>query len=333
MPPSSLKSTHAAASPRSSSRTRLDDQIVVVERAARPLGRAHIRRAPRRRRSARLRPAPPHAPRARAPRHRSKRALQRVERAQQIGPRRRHALWSPASCAARLLRSEASRDRRRTIAARRRRRQRRGELAPRFVVGLRCRRASQRGDLAQAAFVAARARRRSRVDDVIGAASPDRRHARAARPPPSLSPRAASSRRSGRACAGRRPARRRACRCSVVSLVCVSRKATAAARAASPRRRAPARARAPRPSVRAPSARPARRTTARHAGLERKARQQVLAEGMDGQDLQAARRLQRLGEQPARLAQLFRSAQLGADLGDVLRAAPRRAASTIRRAA
>ncbi len=52
----------------------------------------------------------------------------------------------------------------------------------------------------------------------------------------------------------------------------------------------------------------------RHAGLQRKARQHVLAEGVDGEDLQAARRLQRLGEQPPRLLHVFRPAEVGADI-------------------
>ena len=51
-----------------------------------------------------------------------------------------------------------------------------------------------------------------------------------------------------------------------------------------------------------------------HAGFERKARQHVLAKGMDGEDFQAARRLQRLGEQPPRLLHVLRPAEIGTDL-------------------
>ncbi len=42
----------------------------------------------------------------------------------------------------------------------------------------------------------------------------------------------------------------------------------------------------------------------RHTGFERKARQQILAEGMNGLDFQSARRFQRHREQPARAAQI-----------------------------
>ena len=42
----------------------------------------------------------------------------------------------------------------------------------------------------------------------------------------------------------------------------------------------------------------------RHAGLERKALQQALAEGVDGLHLEAARRLDGHGEQPARAQHL-----------------------------
>ena len=45
----------------------------------------------------------------------------------------------------------------------------------------------------------------------------------------------------------------------------------------------------------------------------------ILAEGVNGQDLQAARRLERLGEQTPRLLQFFRTAEVGADVCDFLR--------------
>ena len=55
-----------------------------------------------------------------------------------------------------------------------------------------------------------------------------------------------------------------------------------------------------------------------HARLDRKARQHDLAEGMQREHLESARRLQRLGEEAAGLGQVVR---LGADLANVPRQA------------
>ena len=70
-----------------------------------------------------------------------------------------------------------------------------------------------------------------------------------------------------------------------------------------------------------------------HVRLERELVQQPLAEGVDRLDLQPARRLQRRGEEPARLRAARRRRRARAlQLGDRARRAPRPAASSIRRA-
>ena len=108
------------------------------------------------------------------------------------------------------------------------------------------------------------------------------------------SPSGTTASRSVRACAGRCRARRSRMALKPVSLVCVASKAAAAAQrfVAAPARSSTRCARSLHQFARAASSSTLERR--RHARFQRKARQKILAEGMDGLDFQAARRFERL---------------------------------------
>jgi hypothetical protein len=67
------------------------------------------------------------------------------------------------------------------------------------------------------------------------------------------------------------------------------------------------------------------REARRHVRLERHEMQEALAEGVDGLDLQAARRLDRAREQAAREAQMLRARPLAFKLRELAASARRRA--------